>query len=657
MRIWHRMGAAISALVWAATALAVEVAPSIAPAFTSSWGFDALVLNPDGQRFAAVLRDGAKRGIVVRATEGGPVTALFVSDSPVFDVRGMRWLDAEHLLVNMRYSGGSGFQQSHLPAYVLAVLNVDPSKKPLNLYGAGRIEVTSNRLADEVDQPMAGVLMVAVSTTEHDSTEVMRVNLTNGRARKVQGGRENFQTWWADADGEVRVALRRSGDRKDLMARDPGQSEWRRIGDAKEWVPLGFGADPGRFYVRARQEGEHAVLALRIDQAAVTPELVLRSPRLESVTRLLRDPQTGAALGAASSHESVWWGADLARLQAGLEAALPASKVRLRQWLGDRYLTEVEAMDQPLRFMLGQRSAKRMDLLAQRFPALGEQALPMWIASASIGSGKIRSARTRPLLDDEEALLLRPPGAKAAPLLVCVACGLDDEDKRQAFNPLAAFLVSQGYSLLLALPSDSKESGASPVLLRQIAQERLALTRTLSRLGELGLVDASRYAWIGDNVQGLIGLQLAADAAPGLRAVVALGAVSDLNHYRRSMLAIGSAANQRAIDHLLGSVDDAVLARHSPLEHTGRFEVPVLLIHGELDGVAEADHSRRLAKALKEAGKPVQTLFLPQATQDISQNLQRQQVLETLERWLADHFKPASPAPRTPDAQSAPSRP
>ena len=49
----------------------------------------------------------------------------------------------------------------------------------------------------------------------------------------------------------------------------------------------------------------------------------------------------------------------------------------------------------------------------------------------------------------------------------------------------------------------------------------------------------------------------------------------------------------------------------SPIRFVGKVSVPVMLIHGKDDTVVNYDQSRRMAEALKSAGKQVEFVTLP----------------------------------------------
>lgn len=56
-----------------------------------------------------------------------------------------------------------------------------------------------------------------------------------------------------------------------------------------------------------------------------------------------------------------------------------------------------------------------------------------------------------------------------------------------------------------------------------------------------------------------------------------------------------------------------LLAHASPLRHAERLRAPVLLVHGTRDRSASVEESRRLAARLRELGREVELLEVPDA--------------------------------------------
>jgi dipeptidyl aminopeptidase/acylaminoacyl peptidase len=65
---------------------------------------------------------------------------------------------------------------------------------------------------------------------------------------------------------------------------------------------------------------------------------------------------------------------------------------------------------------------------------------------------------------------------------------------------------------------------------------------------------------------------------------------------------------------------------------------PVLLIHGRLDSRVEADHSERMARALRNNEKSVELVIQKNGDHFLSDEPQRIETLRELGRFLAEHL-------------------
>ena len=134
-------------------------------------------------------------------------------------------------------------------------------------------------------------------------------------------------------------------------------------------------------------------------------------------------------------------------------------------------------------------------------------------------------------------------------------------------------------------------------------------------------VDPSRIGLLGFSQGGVYSLVIAAETG-GTAAVVAYYPVTDFERWlddpsrrrrerwvfrliRRHFVRQSGAATEEEFRTLL--------AHASPLRHAERIRAPVLLVHGTRDRSASVEESRRLAARLRELGRPVELLEVPDA--------------------------------------------
>jgi len=154
---------------------------------------------------------------------------------------------------------------------------------------------------------------------------------------------------------------------------------------------------------------------------------------------------------------------------------------------------------------------------------------------------------------------------------------------------------------------------------------RIVADRGVPLSGRLGLWGASA----GGHLALMAALTAAEEGALAPDAVVAWFATTDLALASRAPASPGArmpsflppgAPIPPFERMLLGLRDDedgaAALRAASPLGHVGPGVAPVLLVHGDEDGMVPASHSAMLHAALRDAGSPVTTLLLHGATHE-----------------------------------------
>ncbi|MBT8066218.1 MAG: S9 family peptidase [Gammaproteobacteria bacterium] len=122
-------------------------------------------------------------------------------------------------------------------------------------------------------------------------------------------------------------------------------------------------------------------------------------------------------------------------------------------------------------------------------------------------------------------------------------------------------------------------------------------------LVEQGLVDPDRIAMFGWSYGGYAALVAASRTPQIYQCVIAGAAVSDpnmqVNYYRFRLRGTGK-------DEQLRMWDDSI----SPLKEVEKVNVPLLLVHGDVDQRVPPDHARKYRKLLDEHNKNYKYLEL-----------------------------------------------
>lgn len=146
---------------------------------------------------------------------------------------------------------------------------------------------------------------------------------------------------------------------------------------------------------------------------------------------------------------------------------------------------------------------------------------------------------------------------------------------------------------------------------------RRAVDWVRSHAAELG-IDPERLTLVGRSAGGQIAAATAyGSPLPGVRAVVALYAVHDLNFVWSIRSATDSLNSDKLMHQYLGGGPEGreALYRSGSAEQLAHSGVPpTFLLHGALDQLVWCRHSERLAAALRRAGAPHVFARLPWAT-------------------------------------------
>ena len=172
---------------------------------------------------------------------------------------------------------------------------------------------------------------------------------------------------------------------------------------------------------------------------------------------------------------------------------------------------------------------------------------------------------------------------------------------RGGLLPLAQDFAGRGYGLLLLdLRAHGESEGRTSTLGLHEVRDVAAAVRYLQQRPE---VDGGSIGIYGSSLGAAVAIMAAAEL-PELRAVVADSGYSSVEWLARhqfgafSRLPVGLAPLVVAIGGWQASVD---AARITPAHHIGRISPrPVMIVHGEQDGLFLAENARLLAEAARE---------------------------------------------------------
>jgi dipeptidyl aminopeptidase/acylaminoacyl peptidase len=149
-----------------------------------------------------------------------------------------------------------------------------------------------------------------------------------------------------------------------------------------------------------------------------------------------------------------------------------------------------------------------------------------------------------------------------------------------------------------------------------------------------GIADPRRVCIVGWSFGGYLAL-VGAQRDPELfRCAVSISGLSDLSLLIDEGYHWLSAS---VVKKQIGT-DAAKLKRDSPRLHAAEFNVPVLMLHGDLDAQAPYEQSKAMDSALTHAGKPHRFVTIHDADHQLSRESDRITMLREVEGFLAEHL-------------------
>lgn len=613
--------------------------------------FTALKISPTGEYYAATvpLEDRTVLAVVRR---GDMKVTAQVGGERHSVVTEFEWVNPERVVVAMAERFGS--EDEPHPTGQLYAVNADGSQRRL-IFGrfgldGGEAAQRAAFLIDTLRGDDRNVLVGTYAVGADPRTRVEKLDVYSGRLAPVASAPVRRAHFVADHAGEVRFAVGAGDDNiSKLYYRDKRGEDWRLVNDESasgviEW-PLGFSDDGARAYLQREQaDGPDAILAY--DPASGTRTQLLRDAVVDPYA-VVSDPLTGAPQGALYAHDGVRSaffdaGSAAARRQRILEKAFPGMGVAVTSASDDgKWMVVGTWSDRsPGDYFLFDTTSNRAAWIFSRMD---------WFQTERMAPTRAISLKAR----DGQVLhgfVTTPHGAPAGPLPMVVVphggpYGIADG---WAFDEHAQLLAAAGYAVLRVNFRGSGNYGRA--FLQAGARQwgramQDDLTDATHWAVAQALADPTRICIAGASYGGYAALMGVAREPDLYRCAVGYVGVYDLELMHRQDRR-GGKSRRNWNDEWIGARDG--LAAVSPTRLAAGIKVPVLLAAGGEDEIAPIAHSRRMEKALREAGVPVQTLYFDTEGHGFYTEPHRRAYYEALLGFLHRHIggQPALPVRR-----------
>jgi dipeptidyl aminopeptidase/acylaminoacyl peptidase len=125
---------------------------------------------------------------------------------------------------------------------------------------------------------------------------------------------------------------------------------------------------------------------------------------------------------------------------------------------------------------------------------------------------------------------------------------------------------------------------------------------------------------------------------------VAIAGVSDIRVQADRSDTRGSRAGKNFLREAWGMDDPAYVAANSAIDHVDKFNVPVLIVHGEDDRRVPVQNAREMRDALEKAGKPVEYMTRPKEGHGFYKEENNVDRYAITEAFLQKYLGPGAPA-------------
>jgi dipeptidyl aminopeptidase/acylaminoacyl peptidase len=623
-------------------AATTTAAPPSVEAFASLPFVERAELSPDGNHIAGIFGVGGEQKILIMPLMGGTTKAVILGVPDETQPGRIQWVNNDNIIVSL--TGLLPIETDRWYITRLLAVNRLSGKFTKLLWDLG-----GQNTGDVLSVPNDGSneILVAAQATIYTNMSgfwptVYRVNVTNGKRRKVVMGREGVLDWGADHLGQVRVGVGYDDSRltSRLIYRRSNDEALRQIDKADhkrdEALTVPFLYLPGgdnALVLRDNDAGRTSIF--EVDLATQQTVKTIFEPEQGEVDGVLTSDD-GKLLGASTTNKTspiFWFDADLANLQANFNKSVPNARVEIESMSADRskMLVRVASAETPGVLYFYDTNVGVLQKIAPVNEKLG---------SKKLSPVKLVRYKARDGLEIE-AVLTTPKGKdpKNLPFIVMPHGGPWAHDGLY-YDYWAQFLASRGYVVMQ--PNFRGSTGYGTEFLNKgKGQMGFAMqddiTDGVKWAVNQGIADAKRVCIVGASYGGYAAMW---------------GIAKDPDLYRCAISISGVAALRREVNDFGGKLRGNLYKMQwqemtpdfnavSPINAIAKIKAPLMLIHGKRDVTVDHVQSQKMFNAMTKADKAVEFVSLPLADHYFTREADRNKLLSSMEAFLAKH-NPAS---------------
>ena len=602
-------------------------------------------MSPDGKEIAAIHSQDGVQYLIARPVDDEHMRGLLKAPNPDFRFQRVIWANDRTLLVSaqMRSPTAVGVRARASRLYA-----IERDGKGLRYLAQKWPDAERMQFQDHIlsllPQDPERVLIQYREPTEHWPTSML-LNVNNGALTHMGPRLEHVEEWYADRTGAVRVGAGQIeySNTFVLYGRARPDADLDKIAEfqAKDdyYAFGGYSDDPSVIYLISDYElGRDAVYAYSLSEHRILKRVYAHE--WADVAGLRYAPDSDhliAVTYATDGWEEHWLDAEAEHEQQQIDAAAPNTRnVIVNQSAdGTRAVLGTSSDTKPPIYWLYDRGKRRIDVLSIPYPKLVNAVFaPMQAISFQARDGvPIHGFLTLPVGRPQKQL----------PVIVLLHGGPRARDVR-GWDPEVQLFANRGFAVLQVNFRGSTGYGRE-FLTSGDEQWGLKMqddvTDAVRWLIARGTADPDRIGIYGGSYGGYAAMMGLVRTPELYRCGASYAGVMDLVGMLRDD---DWYMDGRMIRELIGDpkADRDRLRETSPIENVARIRVPVLLAHGEDDGIVHVHQTQKMAKALAAAGKDVELMIFPDEIHGFKEERNR---IEFYTRLVA--FFERNLAPRT----------
>ncbi|MCL2912873.1 S9 family peptidase [Shewanella corallii] len=642
MNLFRKGGLLLAALV---SFVSVAATPDVKD-FVRHSEFHNVKISPDGKHLAVLMNnDGGKSLAFLNTKTLQPVFALKADRKDLPE--NFYWVNDERVVVQVGRSHGS-LEKPFVTGELFAI-NYDGSKARMiagyRSKGGMALSADAYFLLDNLDGDEKHILMYRRTINKSGGAlpEVVKLNVYNGRERKIKRAPVPYGSFLIDNHGVPRFATGMTSDGKTKLYYSPAKGEdWELFKDefAGEFEPLGFSSDNDSVYVLQSEDGGTKGLyqynlktgkSSELYRSEIADPTYAISSNLNEVYGLRMDEDFPTYLFIKPDTKE-------AQVHKALVGAFNGDAVEITSktrdgkqmvvWVnGDRnpgafYLVDTDKLS--ARFLLAARPWLKADQLAMTEPF---------------------RLKTPDGLQLNGYLTLPQGKQKDLPTIVMPHGGPHARDY-WGFHPDAQMLASQGYAVVQVNFRGSTGYGqrfeqAGWGEWGNKIQDDITLATQYAI--QSGVADKDRICIYGASFGGYSALQSAIREPELYKCAIGYVGVYDLPMLYDEGDIRSIKWGDAYLDKTLGT-DVASQQSQSPARNVDKLKAPVLIVHGEDDERAHIEHAYALRDALDKKGHPYEWLVKDKEGHGFYNEENILEMYQTMLRFLDTHIGKGTPA-------------